>query len=138
MNTNLGPRPVSLSVGFSVDFFFTLFSLLQIENKMCFSAAAAVGDTTAETSESVRAAKADTDSQTSINTDGDKGQPSTPQLLPVRCTETLSLPKTSSSISLTESTQSASHSKSESTWKSMKVESVHSDFVSHRYLFSTG
>lgn len=133
MNTNLCPRPVNLSVGFSVDFFLTFFFLLQTENKMCVSAAAAVSDTTAETSESVRAAKADTDSQTSINTDGDKGQPSTPQLLPVRCTETLSLPKTSSSISLAESTQSASHSKSESTWKSVKVESIHSDFVSQRY-----
>lgn len=77
--------------------------------KMCVTAAA-VNDTTAETSESVRAAKADTDSQTSFNADGDKGQPSTPQLLPERCTEALSPPKTPSSVSLAESTQSASHS----------------------------
>lgn len=70
---------------------------------MCVAAAAAAapGDTAAET-----------DSQTSFNTDGDQGQPSTPQLLPERCTEALSSPKTPSSVSLAESTHSASHSES--------------------------
>lgn len=111
MSKDSCPRPVSPSVGFGVDFLFYFFLLLQSESKMCVTAAAdALSDTTAETNESVRAAKADTDSQTSFNTDGDKGQPSTPQLLPERCTEALSPPKTPSSVSLAESTQSASHS----------------------------
>lgn len=93
------------------------FLLLQRENKDCVpSADAAAGDalsdTSVETSESVRAAKTDTDPQGSFNTDGDKGQASTPQLLPERCTEALSPPKTPSSVSLAESTQSASQSES--------------------------
>lgn len=93
-----------------------IFLLLQSENKICVTAAAAaaaaLSDTTAETSESVGAAKADTDSPTSFNTDGDKGQPSALHLLPERCPEALSPPKTPSSVSLADSTQSASHSES--------------------------
>lgn len=54
---------------------------------------------------------AETDFQTSFNADGDQGQPSNPQLFPECCTEALSPPKTPSSVSLAESTQSASHSK---------------------------
>ncbi|CAG01161.1 unnamed protein product, partial [Tetraodon nigroviridis] len=71
------------------------------ENRMCAATAAAdaPSDTTAET-----------DSQTSFNIDGDQGQAGTPQLLPERCTEALSPPKTPSSVSLAESTHSASHS----------------------------
>lgn len=92
------------------------FLLLQRENKDLIpsadAAADALSDTSVETSESVRAAKTDTDPQSSFNTDGDKGQASTPQLLPEQCTEALSPPKTPSSVSLAESTQSASHSES--------------------------
>lgn len=63
---------------------------------MCVSAAAdAPSDPAAEA-----------DFQTSSNADGDPGQPSTPQLLPERSTETLSPPKTPSSVSLAESTHS--------------------------------
>lgn len=93
------------------------FLLLQHDNKDCVpsadAAADALSDTSVETSESVRVAKADTVARSSFNTDGDKGQASTPQLLPEHCTEALSPSKTPSSVSLAESTQSASHSESD-------------------------
>lgn len=70
------------------------------------------GDTSPETGESVRAVKPDADSLNSFSGDGDKGQASSPPLLPERCTEAVSPPKTPVSASLAESTQSASHSES--------------------------
>lgn len=57
-------------------------------------------------------AAAETDSPNSCSADGDQGQASTPQLLPELCSEALSPPKTPSSVSLAESTHSASHSES--------------------------
>ncbi|XP_056893432.1 KICSTOR complex protein SZT2 isoform X1 [Takifugu flavidus] len=81
------------------------------ENKMSATTAAeAPGDTSPETGESVRAVKPDADSLNSLGADGDKGQASSPPLLPERCTEAVSPPKTPVSASLAESTQSASHS----------------------------
>lgn len=76
------------------------------------TAAEAPGDTPPETGESARAAKPDADSVNSCSADGDKGQASSPPLLPGRCTEALSPPKTPVSASLAESTPSASHSES--------------------------
>lgn len=86
---------------------------MQSENKMSATTAAeAPGDTSPETGESVRAVKPDADSMNSLSADGDKGQANSPPLLPERCTEAVSPPKTPVSASLAESTQSASHSES--------------------------
>ncbi|XP_060887465.1 KICSTOR complex protein SZT2 [Labrus mixtus] len=70
-------------------------------------------DTTAETSEPVRAQKPeayDNVSQSSLGMVGDRGQPSTLQLQTEPRTEPTSPPKTPSSVSLAESVQSASQS----------------------------
>lgn len=89
------------------------FLLLQSENKMSATTAAkAPGDTSPETGESVRAVKPDTDPLNLFSADGDKGQASSSPVLPERCTEAVSPPKTPVSASLAESTQSASHSES--------------------------
>ncbi|XP_070687668.1 KICSTOR complex protein SZT2 [Pempheris klunzingeri] len=80
------------------------------EDKKSVSVAAdAPGDTTAEAGEPIRAS-VDTVPQSSASMVGDRGQPSTPQLQTERCTEATSPPKTPSSVSLAESTHSASHS----------------------------
>nr|XP_046248822.1 KICSTOR complex protein SZT2 isoform X2 [Scatophagus argus] len=84
------------------------------EDKKSISIAADTSsDTAAEASEPIRPSKPeahDTVSQSSVSLVGDRGQPSTPQLQPERCTEPTSPPKTPSSVSLAESMQSASHS----------------------------
>ncbi|XP_076579453.1 SZT2 subunit of KICSTOR complex isoform X1 [Chaetodon auriga] len=86
----------------------------QSEDKKSVSVAGdAPSDTTADDSEPIRALKPeaqDTVSQSSFSIGGDRGQPSTPQFQPERCTEPTSPPKTPSSVSLAESMQSASHS----------------------------
>ncbi|XP_026201911.1 KICSTOR complex protein SZT2 isoform X2 [Anabas testudineus] len=70
-------------------------------------------DTTSDAGVPIRASNPEADdcvSQSSGGIVGYRGQPSTPQAQSDRCTEPTSPPKTPSSISLAESTQSASHS----------------------------
>ncbi|XP_040895618.1 KICSTOR complex protein SZT2 [Toxotes jaculatrix] len=84
------------------------------EDKTSISVSAdAPSDTAADASEPVTTLKPETDDavdQSSVSTVGDRGQPGNPQPQTDRCTEPSSPPKTPSSISLAESTQSASHS----------------------------
>lgn len=86
---------------------------LQGEEKSISVAADASTEPT-ELSEPIRATKPeaeDTGSQSSISMAG-VTTPGTPQLHTERCTEPTSPPKTPSSVSLAESMQSATHSKS--------------------------
>lgn len=93
---------------------FLLVSVPQSEDKKSISVTDTPTDTTADASGPIRAPNPEADdsvSQSSVSIVGDRGQPSNPQLQTDRYTEPTSPPKTPSSVSLAESTQSASHSK---------------------------
>lgn len=95
-----------------IDKYFTISILLQNEDRKAFSLHTdAYGDTTtAEARETVQAKKLD--SEDISGTTRDRSQPSPPQT--DSCNpESSSPPKTASSVSLSDSAQSASHSESD-------------------------